>query len=348
MKISIIVPVYNVSKYLKQCITSVLDQDDKDDFELILVDDGSTDGSGNICDFYAQQFSPIKTIHKKNGGLVSAWKMGVNYSSRISEYVLFIDPDDWISPSYLKNLKKEVLKYRPDMIISSITDVYKNHRKKREFIIKDGVYDIYNKKYLYSHLINNGGFFSRGLPVNRWGKLIRKSLLEANMKLVDDSISFGEDLNLFVPLVLNSKKIVVNTRMAGTYYYRFRNDSMLQSYDQNMWNSVNRVYSSLFEICKNQDCLLKQVKYDYIGAITLCYKNNLQNPSLSNALRFVKELSNASFYKESLDAVNLQTFDLLNRNIIWSINTNKNYIQVMDYIILKKMKKIRNTFRERI
>lgn len=168
------------------------------------------------------------------------------------------------------------------------------------------------------------------------------------MNLVDDSISFGEDLNLFVPLILNSKKIIVDTHMAGTYYYRFRNDSMLQSYDKNMWNSVNRVYTSLFKICEDQNSLLKQVKYDYIGAITLCYKNNLQNPSLSNALEFIKKLRSADFYNESLSVVDLRNFDLLNRIIISSINTNKYYIQFTTYVILKAMKSMRNILRERI
>lgn len=92
-KISIIVPVYNVEKYLRKCIDSILNQTFKD-FELILIDDGSTDESGKICDEYNLKDNRIKVIHKENGGLSSARNAGLDIAQ--GEYIGFVDSDDWI------------------------------------------------------------------------------------------------------------------------------------------------------------------------------------------------------------------------------------------------------------
>ena len=91
--ISVIVPVYNVEKYLKKCIDSIRAQT-YSNIEIILIDDGSTDTSGSICDEYANNFENIKVFHKKNGGLMSAWKYGFEHA--LGEYIGFVDSDDWI------------------------------------------------------------------------------------------------------------------------------------------------------------------------------------------------------------------------------------------------------------
>ncbi len=93
--ISVVVPIYNVDEYLPQCIDSIINQSYRE-LEIILVDDGSTDSGGSLCDRYARMDSRIKVIHKENGGLVSARKAGIN--SAVGEYISFVDGDDWIEP----------------------------------------------------------------------------------------------------------------------------------------------------------------------------------------------------------------------------------------------------------
>ena len=107
-EISIIVPVYNVEKYLKRCIDSILNQSFTD-FELILVDDGSTDNSGEIIDEYAIKDERIKVIHKENGGLSSARNVGIEYSK--GNYIAFVDSDDYINKNMYKILYKNAIKY---------------------------------------------------------------------------------------------------------------------------------------------------------------------------------------------------------------------------------------------
>ena len=102
-KVSIIVPVYNVEKYLHRCVDSILLQTFTD-FELLLIDDGSTDKSVGICDKYALKDRRIRVFHKKNGGVSSARNLGIKKSNGV--YILFVDSDDYLSPSHLNNYIK--------------------------------------------------------------------------------------------------------------------------------------------------------------------------------------------------------------------------------------------------
>lgn len=116
-KISVIVPVYKVEPYICRCVDSILSQT-YSDFELILVDDGSPDGSGSICDEYAARNSRISIIHKSNAGVSTARNKGVQLV--IGDYVTFIDSDDWISTYYLSKMASEAIEHKAQMVICGI------------------------------------------------------------------------------------------------------------------------------------------------------------------------------------------------------------------------------------
>ena len=111
--ISVIVPVYNVEKYLSKCVESIINQTYKD-LELILVDDGSLDNSGNICDNYAKNDNRIKVVHKENGGLSSARNAGLDIAS--GEYISFVDSDDWIDENAYEELVKKIVSANANII----------------------------------------------------------------------------------------------------------------------------------------------------------------------------------------------------------------------------------------
>lgn len=123
MIFSVIIPVYNVEKYLPECVNSVLNQDFYD-YEVILVDDGSTDSSGNICDEYAKEYSNIKVIHKENGGLSDARNFGIKEAK--GEYLMFLDSDDfWYGIDVLSGALDTIrTQNNPDLILFGITDYY--------------------------------------------------------------------------------------------------------------------------------------------------------------------------------------------------------------------------------
>ena len=112
--ISVIVPIYNAENYLHRCLDSILAQT-LTDFELILVNDGSTDCSGKICDEYALKDNRIKVIHKSNGGVASARQMGVD--NALGNYTIHADPDDWVEPTMLEELYKKAIEKDADMVI---------------------------------------------------------------------------------------------------------------------------------------------------------------------------------------------------------------------------------------
>lgn len=127
MKFSIIIPVYNVEKYLPECVNSVLNQNFLD-YEMILVNDGSTDNSGNICDEYAKKYSNIKVIHKENGGLSDARNFGIEEAK--GDYLMFLDSDDfWTGTNILSDLSQIISKKKPDLIINEISAFFEESSK---------------------------------------------------------------------------------------------------------------------------------------------------------------------------------------------------------------------------
>lgn len=158
MKISIIVPIYNVEKYLCRCVDSILNQTFTD-YELILVDDGSPDRCGEICDEYAKKDERVKVIHKENGGPSEARNMGIDIAK--GEYIAFVDSDDWIHPRMYEilyngiiqnNVKLSACAYNETDIkdnFKEITDSTFEIRKGKEFLITDNVAAVvvWNKLY---------------------------------------------------------------------------------------------------------------------------------------------------------------------------------------------------------
>lgn len=119
--ISVIVPIYNVKAYLDRCVESLRGQSYKD-LEILLVDDGSTDGCGKVCDRYAAQDPRITVIHKKNGGLSDARNAALDVAQ--GEYYAFVDGDDWVSPYYVENLHRALRKADADMAVSCFEEVF--------------------------------------------------------------------------------------------------------------------------------------------------------------------------------------------------------------------------------
>ena len=122
-KISVIVPVYKAEEYLHRCVDSILAQSFTG-FELILINDGSPDNSGAICDEYAQKDNRVKVIHKENGGVASARQCGIDNAT--GEYTIHADPDDWVEPTMLEELYNKAVEENADMVVC---DFYVNTHK---------------------------------------------------------------------------------------------------------------------------------------------------------------------------------------------------------------------------
>lgn len=212
-KISIIIPVYNVEEYIKRCLESIMNQTFKD-FELILVNDGSTDNSGHICNEYMKKYSNIKVIHKSNGGVSSARNIGI-YEAK-GEYVGFIDPDDYIRKDMYKELYENIVKNKCDIAISSF------------LTIRDGIKEYHDKanfKNVYTKFEAIDMYFDSVYPFNYSflvNKLFKRSLF--NGIRLNENISYQEDTEVIIKLYNNSKKIIYIDK--ELYVYDIRNGSL--------------------------------------------------------------------------------------------------------------------------
>lgn len=181
-EISVIVPVYNVEKYLNRCINSILAQTFTD-FELILVDDGSTDNSPKICDEYAKNDHRVVVIHKENGGVSSARNMGLKYAA--SEYVTFIDADDEVLDTYLMNLYK----YNEyDYVVSGAVHKYINENNN---LIKENATHFDDSKGTHINELPKD-FFYNGIIHPCWGKLYKREIIIKN-NIKFQSVRCSED-----------------------------------------------------------------------------------------------------------------------------------------------------------
>jgi glycosyltransferase involved in cell wall biosynthesis len=254
--ISVIVPVYNTEKYLDRCIQSILAQT-YTDFELLLIDDGSTDSSGAICDKYAEQDSRVRVFHKENGGVTSARKLGVLESC--GEYIFLLDADDYIYKNSLVNLLTN-MKEEYDLVIS-------NCMKKETFE---------SDEYLRILLLDN----KYKAP---WGKLYRTSLLKDNY-VFETSRYFkvGEDFLMQLRMMKNMNK-KVHCITSDDYYYRDNNESISNTfiptleYEIEMIKEVGRILKSLPTRYNIEKCYLDFRLMWISGMIGLQYKINYED-----------------------------------------------------------------------
>lgn len=210
--VSIVIPVYNVEQYLKRCLDSIINQTYQT-LEIILINDGSTDNSGSICDAYQKKDSRIVVIHKENGGLSDARNRGIDIAT--GEYITFVDSDDFVSLDYVEVLVQLLEKCNADTAVCMFQKFEKENEinpkdtSKKELIFTgyDAVKDLCYQKHI---------------PNSAWAKLYKTSLFAGIRYPVG---RLYEDLGTTYRLLLRSKKVIYNTSVK--YYYFQRRDSIM-------------------------------------------------------------------------------------------------------------------------
>lgn len=221
--ISVIVPVYNIERYIGICIESILNQTYKN-LEIILVDDGSRDRCPEICDLYASKDGRIKVIHKPNGGLVSARKAGLWQSN--GAYINYVDGDDWIDPGFIEGLYTAAETGSADMVCAGWTRDLFSKSEHFTNLIPTGIYEGRRLQGLWKSMISYGPYYRPGITTYVWNKLFRREILLSPQASVDDRISIGEDGAVTYPTLSACNCVVVTDNVA--YHYRQREDSMLK------------------------------------------------------------------------------------------------------------------------
>ena len=228
--VSIIVPVYNAREYIEKCIDSILMQS-FDDFELIVVDDGSSDGSGEICDIYAKRDGRIKVIHKKNEGLVRARKDGFYISA--GRYIAFVDADDWIEPDMMNSLYSKMVEENVDIVMCGRFEDTGTTQRKVYHGIREGRYskqEMLDK--VYPNMVANGAFFEWGIFPGLWDKLCKRECIEKFLLRVNEGITMGEDAACIYPCLLQAESIYILRECL--YHYRQSTSSMVKKNEDTM------------------------------------------------------------------------------------------------------------------
>lgn len=211
--ISVVVPVYNAEEYLRKCIESILKQT-YENLQIILVDDGSLDRSGEICEEYAMADFRIEVVHKENGGPASARKAGIVLAR--GQYIGFVDADDYIDPDFYQMLLEDITKSGADLVHSGCflendNSIMQNNR------YETGVYELagIQAEFINTYILKVDS--SVHMNHNLFCKLFKTDLVKISDLIVPDSQTRGEDMLLVCSYIMNSKRIFLDKR-AGYHY----------------------------------------------------------------------------------------------------------------------------------
>ena len=212
--VTIIVPVYNVERYLRKCVNSIIAQT-YENIEIILIDDGSTDESGTICDEYLVKDNRIKVIHKENEGLSKARNVGIDISH--GDFITFIDSDDYFDKKFVENMLKIAAELNADLVISGLKDVFE--KQKKVYANESNYYTILSKEETYRKVL-----LQEEIDVSANAKLYKREIFTDIRYPVGE---LYEDIKIIDKIIEKADKIAY-TKYKG-YFYLQRNGSIMHS-----------------------------------------------------------------------------------------------------------------------
>lgn len=301
MKVSVIVPVYKVEKYLRSCVQSVLDQTLKD-IEVILVDDGSPDNSGQICDDFARKDGRVKVVHKANAGVSAARNDGLEIAQ--GEWVIFGDSDDWFEKDALEKLVSEGDRNHADVVFGDVYLVEDGLKRavpfyKDEFTTSDPdlkkklIAADFSRAYCYNPP-HCGAAFGYGGP---WNKLVRRELLTKNGLKFDTSVKGIFDDLIYTAYIFACADVVVY-RHIMVYNYRHVATSITRTYKP-AFLEINRAIFASWEV------FLKRFGF----------RHDLEKPYYANIIRRFCVLMGLFFFNKQNEAPFLKQLKVLKRTM---------------------------------
>jgi glycosyltransferase involved in cell wall biosynthesis len=252
VKISVIIPVYKAEKYLRRCIDSVINQTYKN-LEIVLVDDGSPDKCGLICDEYAQNDNRITVIHKENEGVSKARNSGIKVVS--GDYIYFLDSDDFIELNTISILHRHAIETNADIIIGNYKAINQNNEIKpcnpfnrKSFTKRD--YKNTSEKFKY--------FFGKSYGRNVWNRFYKTSYLKSlDIVFEEDNLNYAEDFLFNLKVFIHSPSVVLVNEY--TYYYFQNDNSITNSYKRDLTEKYLTLLNSFYEYAKELDKLNKNL-----------------------------------------------------------------------------------------
>lgn len=250
--VSIIIPVYNAKDTLCRCFDSLLKQT-YGNFEVIVIDDGSKDGSGAICDAYAAIDSRIKVTHKANAGVSAARQDGLNYA--VGKYVIHVDPDDWVEPQMIEELYNKAVTDNSDMVIC---DFYENIGKVQRYHVQ--------RPSSLDHIVVLKEMFQQ-LHGSCWNKLVKRVCYNEFSINFPSNIYYCEDLYVIVSLLQHNIKISYFNK-AFYHYEQYNNKpTLIRYYDEKTYEHDLRLQKMFMELFVDDKELYQIVDVFFVKSI---------------------------------------------------------------------------------
>lgn len=305
--ISIIVPIYNKEDYLPQCLDSIINQS-YTNFEVLLINDGSTDESGKICVEYAERDIRFRYFEKENGGVSSARNLGLERSE--GAYITFIDSDDWVEFNYLEVLYNALRENNADVAISS----YKSYYLDGKFYLR--VYSSQEEEFLRIGKRNRDVFLEEFPKLGKLNhdfhciasKLFKRELLESQK--FDESINYGEDLYFFFNLYLKMQSIVYVKE--ATYIYRQHGTNITLNFTESLALQEIQIHEQILKSAESQGIAtfyyLEKLKY----LVSLRIEQFPYSDAIKNSETIVSEFENRVTYPQPLISLIVPIYNVAN------------------------------------
>ncbi|MDO4813695.1 MAG: glycosyltransferase [Gemella sp.] len=286
MKYSLILPIYNIAEFLERCFESIISQN-FDNYEVILVNDGSTDSSGQICDRYAEKYDNFKVFHLENGGVSNARNFGLSKAS--GDYIWFLDADDYIVGQPLAELANKLDEHKPELVVFNYQDYnYISKKYKDKVVPFSGYADREKFRSNFAKLFRTDMFFTV------WNKLYRREFLLDNSMKFEKSAYFGED----VVFNLDLYRKVNNVYFENTNYYIYifgRPTSAANVYRKERLTIKQDEYRKVEKLCKDFGCEYGDLSKYMRTRIFINVANNIVDSNMSYNEKY-KELK--SLYED--------------------------------------------------
>ena len=325
-KVSVIVPIYNVEKYIEKCVNSIIEQD-LIEIEIILVNDGSTDTSYEIARTFEKIDERIKLINQANKGLSSARNSGLKVAT--GEYICFIDSDDWIEKNYLSKLYTYAKKNQCDVIACNYIITNDKNDFEYKYPLKNQF--VYNRQDIIDDIASK--IISGDIKTTVWDKLYKRKFLEENSLMFDESIIRFEDWYFFIDVCTYMNKFLyINESL---YNYRMVNNSLSHKYYENFFemivamNQRKVLFMKQLKIYNKKNLL--EMKNNFIDDIVKSINHVVyeSNKSLKYKFYKIKQILNNRFNSDLLKGDYINDY-LKNREL------NKYYAKIILYCIDKK------------
>lgn len=225
-KISVIIPVYNVEKYLAKCLESLVEQTIFHDMEFIVIEDGSTDASGKICDAYAEKYKNFTVIHQENGGVSTARNKGISLAT--GDYIAFVDADDYVEEWYFEEIYKDAEKFGADLVVYDYFLEFENGQRK--------AYRKKGKNFKYSRKEALKKYLSgEDIGVNLFDKIFKRDSI--NELMFRNNIRIGEDLD-YIFRFLKKCRFVYGKAKPGYHYVQRVGSAMNSKFDEKNFDVI--------------------------------------------------------------------------------------------------------------